>query len=42
MNVKIVLTTPRGLIAITENNYNEDRSITIPDALSSYIGGKEK
>lgn len=42
MNVKIVLATPRGLIAVIENNYNEDGSITIPDALRPYMGGKEK
>ena len=37
-----VLATPRGLIAVIENNYNEDGSITIPDALRPYMGGKEK
>ena len=37
-----VLATPRALIAFLENNYNEDGSITIPEVLGSYVGGKEK
>ncbi len=37
-----VLATPRGLIAVIENNYNEDGSIKIPKALQPYMGGKEK
>ena len=37
-----VLATPRGLIAVLENNYNEDGSISIPKALQPYMGGKEK
>jgi len=37
-----VLATPRGLIAVLENNYNEDGSINIPEALRPYMGGKEK
>ncbi len=37
-----VLASPRGLIALIENNYNEDGSITIPEALRKYMGGKEK
>lgn len=37
-----VLATPRGLIAVIENNYNEDGSITIPKSLRPYMGGKEK
>ena len=37
-----VLATPRALIAFLENNYNEDGSITIPEVLRSYVGGKEK
>lgn len=37
-----VVATPRGLIAVIENNYNEDGSITIPDVLRPYMGGKEK
>ena len=36
-----VLATPRGLIALIENNYNEDGSITIPKSLRPYMGGKE-
>ena len=36
-----VLATPRGLIALLENNYNEDGSISIPKALRPYMGGKE-
>ena len=34
-----VLATPRGLIAVLENNYNEDGSINIPEALQPYMGG---
>ena len=37
-----VLATPRGLIAFIENNYQEDGSIKIPDALRPYMGGKTK
>ena len=37
-----VIATPRGLIAVIENNYNEDGSITIPEALRPYMGNKEK
>ena len=37
-----VVATPRGLIALIENNYNEDGSITIPEVLRPYMGGKEK
>ena len=36
-----VLASPRGLIALLENNYNEDGSITVPKALQPYMGGKE-
>lgn len=36
-----VLATPRGLIAVLENNYQEDGSIKIPKALQPYMGGKE-
>lgn len=35
-----VLATPRGLIAVLENNVNEDGSIRIPEALRPYMGGK--
>ena len=37
-----VLASPRGLIAVLENNYNEDGSINVPKALQPYMGGKEK
>ncbi len=37
-----VVATPRGLIALLENNYNEDGSINIPKALRPYMGGQEK
>ena len=36
-----VVATPRGLIAVIENNYQEDGSIKIPKALQKYMGGKE-
>jgi seryl-tRNA synthetase len=36
-----VLATPRGLIAVIENNYQEDGSIKIPKALQPYMGGTE-
>ena len=36
-----VLATPRGLIALLENNYNKDGSIRIPEALRPYMGGME-
>ncbi len=37
-----VLATPRGLIAVLENNVNEDGSVNIPKALRPYMGMKEK
>ena len=37
-----VLASTRALIALIENNYNEDGSITIPEVLRSYMGNKEK
>ena len=37
-----VVATPRGLIAVIENNYNEDGSITVPEVLRPYMGGTEK
>ncbi len=37
-----VLASPRGLIALVENNYNEDGSISIPKVLWPYMGGKKK
>lgn len=36
-----VVATPRGLIAVIENNYQEDGSIKIPQALRPYMGGIE-
>ena len=35
-----VVATPRGLIAVLENNYQEDGSIRIPEVLRPYMGGK--
>ena len=37
-----VVASPRGLIALIENNYNEDGSIAVPEVLRPYMGGKEK
>ncbi len=37
-----VVASPRGLIALIENNYQEDGSIKIPKVLQPYMGGKEK
>ena len=37
-----VLASPRGLIALLENNYNEDGSVNIPKVLRPYMGGLEK
>ena len=37
-----VVASPRGLIAVLENNYNKDGSITVPEVLRPYMGGKEK
>ena len=37
-----VLASTRAIIALIENNYNEDGSITIPKVLRPYMGGKEK
>ena len=37
-----VVASPRGLIALLENNYNEDGSVSIPKALQPYMGGKER
>ena len=36
-----VLATPRGLIAVVENNYQSDGSIKIPAVLVPYMGGAE-
>ena len=37
-----VVASPRGLIALIENNYQEDGSIKIPKALQPYMGGKTR
>ncbi len=37
-----VVATPRGLIAVLENNICEDGTLKIPVALRTYMGGKEK
>jgi seryl-tRNA synthetase len=36
-----VLASPRGLIALLENNYQEDGSVLIPKVLQPYMGGKK-
>ena len=36
-----VLANTRALIALIENNYNEDGSINVPVVLRPYMGGKE-
>ena len=36
-----VLASTRALIALIENNYQEDKSIKIPKVLQPYMGGKE-
>ncbi len=36
-----VVASPRGLIALIENNYQEDGSIKVPKVLQPYMGGKE-
>ena len=35
-----VLASTRALIALLENNYNEDGSVNIPEVLQKYMGGK--
>ena len=37
-----VVASPRGLIALIENNYQPDGSILIPEALQPYMGGVKK
>jgi len=37
-----VVASPRGLIALIENNYQEDGSIKIPKVLQPYMGGLKK
>ena len=36
-----VVASPRGLIAVLENNYQEDNSVKVPKALQPYMGGTE-
>ena len=36
-----VVASPRGLIAVIENNYQEDGSILVPKPLQMYMGGLE-
>ena len=37
-----VVATPRGLIALIENNYQEDGSVLVPKVLQPYMGGLER
>ena len=37
-----VVAPPRMLIAYLENHYREDGSVTVPEILRPYLGGKEK
>lgn len=37
-----VLASTRALIAFIENNYHEDGTISIPESLRMYMGGKDK
>ena len=37
-----VVATPRGLIALLENNYQSDGTVLIPKVLQPYMGGKER
>ncbi len=36
-----VVATPRGLIALLENNYQSDGTVKVPKVLQPYMGGKE-
>ncbi len=36
-----VVASPRGLIAVLENNYMEDGSVKVPEVLWNYMGGKK-
>ena len=36
-----VLASTRALIALLENNYQEDGSVLIPKVLQPYMGGKK-
>ena len=42
MNDATAFAIGRTLIAILENYQNEDGSVTIPEVLRQYMGGKEK
>lgn len=37
-----VAAPPRMLIAFLENNLNEDGSVSIPEVLRPYMGGKDR
>ena len=37
-----VLASTRALIALLENNYNEDGTVSVPEVLRPYMGGKDK
>ena len=37
-----VVASPRGLIAVLENNYQENGDVIIPEVLRPYMGGNEK
>lgn len=37
-----VIASPRGMIAVIENNYQEDGTIIIPEVLRPYMGGEKK
>ena len=37
-----VVASPRSLIAILEQHYQEDGSVIIPEVLRPYMGGKER
>ena len=37
-----VVATPRGLIAVLENNYEKDGSVRVPEVLRKYMGGIDK
>ena len=37
-----VVAPPRMLIAFLENNLNADGTVSIPEVLRMYMGGKEK
>ena len=34
-----VVASPRGLIAVLENNYQEDGTVKVPEVLWPYMGG---